>query len=157
MNEANNQHVKHDHFRVVTFDDGKVIIQIIAGELDGVYGRIQTQTPVNAFMVDIEEGGMFDIKVPNSHQSIVYLLKGNVLINYSEILKLNKNQWLEFNEDGAGFSIKGNETSKLLFLSGEPFNKPVTTYGPYAMHTQTEIMEAMRDYQMGEMGFLTRN
>ncbi len=65
MNEANNQHVKHDHFRVVTSDDGKVIIQIIAGELDGVYGRIQTQTPVNAFMVDIEEGGMFDIKVPN--------------------------------------------------------------------------------------------
>ena len=27
-------------------------------------------------------------------------------------------------------------------------------WGPYVMNTQTEIMEAMRDYQMGKMGFL---
>ena len=27
-------------------------------------------------------------------------------------------------------------------------------YGPFVMNTQTEIMEAMRDYQMGKMGVL---
>ena len=154
MMEANYQHVKNEDFRVVSSEDGKVNIQIIAGELDGIYGRIKTQTAVNAFMIDIDAGGEFDIEVSSSHQSTVYLLKGNVLINNSETLKLNDNQLLEFNQDGEGFLIKGNETSKLLFLSGEPINEPVKTYGPYVMNTQTEIMEAMRDYQMGKMGFL---
>lgn len=154
MIEANYQHVKNEDFRVVSSEDEKVKIQIIAGELEGVYGRIQTQTSVNAFMIDIEAGGAFDIKVPNSHQSTIYLLKGDVLINGSEGLKLNDNQLIEFKQNGEGFSIKGNETSKLLFISGVPFNEPIKTYGPYVMNTQTEIMEAMRDYQMGKMGFL---
>ena len=154
MMEANYQHVVNEDFRVVTSDDGKVKIQIIAGELEGVYGGIQTQTAVNAFMVDVEAGGRYDVEVPKSHQSTVYLLKGDVIINGMETLKLNEHQLIEFNQDGEGFSIEGNATSKLLFLSGEPFNEAVTTYGPYVMNTQTEIMEAMRDFQMGKMGFL---
>ncbi|WP_298345743.1 pirin family protein [uncultured Algibacter sp.] len=155
MMEANYQHVANDDFRVVSSDDGKVNIQIIAGELDGVYGRIKTQTAVNAFMIDVEDDGYFDIKVPKTHQSTVYLLKGDVLVNATESLKLNENQLIEFNQDGEGFSIKGNAAnSKVLFLSGVPNNERVTTYGPYVMNTQTEIMEAMRDYQMGKMGFL---
>lgn len=154
MIAANYQHVRNEDFRKVTSDDKKVNIKVIAGELDGVYGHIKTQTSVNAFMIDIEVGGNFDIQVPKSHQSTIYLLNGHVTINTTESLKLNKNQLIEFNQDGDGFTIKGNETSKLLFLSGEPFKEPITTYGPYVMNTQTEIMEAMRDYQMGKMGFL---
>ncbi|WP_345167860.1 pirin family protein [Algibacter aquimarinus] len=158
MIEANYQHVANHDFRLVTSDDSKVKIQIIAGELEGVYGRIKTQTTVNAFMIDVELGGEFNFAIPASHHSTIYLLKGEVLINAAENLKLNENQLIEFNQDGEGFSIKGNaEMSKLLFLSGEPFNEPVTTYGPYVMNTQTEIMEAMRDYQMGKMGFLPAN
>jgi redox-sensitive bicupin YhaK (pirin superfamily) len=155
MMEANYQHVANADFRVVSSNDGKVNIQIIAGELHGVYGRIKTQTAVNAFMIDVEDGGCFDIKVPKTHQSTLYLLKGDVLVNATESLKLNENQLIEFNKDGEGFSIKGNAAnSKVLLLSGVPINEPVTTYGPYVMNTQTEIMEAMRDYQMGKMGFL---
>lgn len=157
MIAANYQHIKNEHFRVVASEDKKVSVQIIAGELEGVYGRIQTQTPVNAFMINVETGGKFEIKIQNSHQSTVYLLKGDVLINGSEVLKLNKNQLVEFNKNGEGFSVYGNEKSQLLFISGEPFNEPITTYGPYVMNTQTEIMEAMRDYQMGKMGFLPAN
>ena len=151
------QHAKNEDFRVVSSEDDKVNIQIIAGELEGVYGRIQTQTPVNAFMITVETGGNYNIKVPNSHQSTVYLLKGDVVINDSEELKLDENQLIQFNQEGEGFSIKGNENSQLLFLSGEPIKEPVKTYGPYVMNTQTEIMEAMRDYQMGKMGFLAAN
>ncbi|WP_345193183.1 pirin family protein [Algibacter agarivorans] len=154
MIPANYQHAKHEDFNVISSEDNKVNIQIIAGELENNYGKIATQTAVNAFMIDVEVGGEYTIKIPKSHQSMVYLLKGDVVINDSETLKLNENQLIEFNQDGEGISIKGHETSKLLFLSGEPINQKVTSYGPYVMNTQTEIMEAMRDYQMGKMGFL---
>ena len=146
--------MKNEDFRVVSSKDDKVKIQIISGELEGIYGRIQTQTSVNAFMIDINKGGKHTIKIAKTHQSMIYLLKGEVVINDSKVLKLDENQLIQFNQDGDGFSIECNETSKLLFLSGEPFNEKVTTYGPYVMNTQTEIMEAMRDYQMGKMGFL---
>lgn len=60
---------------------------------------------------------------------------------------------IQFNNDGEGFQLQAISSSKLLFLSGEPINEKVTTYDPYVMNTQTEILEAMRDYQMGKMGF----
>ena len=33
--------------------------------------------------------------------------------------------------------------------------EPLASYGPFVMNTQTEIMEAIRDYQSGKMGMLT--
>ncbi|WP_170179719.1 pirin family protein [Flavivirga rizhaonensis] len=157
MIPANYQHAKNEDFNIVNSEDGKVRIQIIAGELESNYGKIGTQTAVNAYMIDIGEGGEYFVEVSKAHQSMLYLLHGDVTVNDSESLKLNENQLIQFNQDGSGFSIKGHNTSKLLFLSGEPFNEKVTTYGPYVMNTQTEIMEAMRDYQMGKMGFLPAN
>ena len=39
-------------------------------------------------------------------------------------------------------------------MAGEPINEPLVTHGPFVMTSETEIMEAMRDYQQGKMGFL---
>lgn len=154
MMQPNYQHVSQEDFNSVSSDDDKVIIRIVAGDLKGVNGKIATQTPVNTYMIDVESDGEYNIDIAKKHQSILYLLKGNVTINDTTDLIQDRNQLIEFNQDGNGFSIKGNEKSKLLFLSGEPLKEPVATYGPYVMNTQTEIMEAMRDYQMGKMGFL---
>lgn len=154
MISANYQHVKSAEFNVITSKDDKVRIKVIAGELDNTHGRIKTQTSVNAFVIEIEKGGYYELSIPQVHQSAIYLLKGEVTINNSKMLKLNDNQLVQFAQDGNGFSVQGNEDSLLLVLSGEPLNEPVTSYGPYVMNTQTEILEAMRDYQMGKMGFL---
>ena len=151
---ANYQHVKNDDFLVVSSDDSKVNIQIIAGELNDINGRIATQTSVNAFMIDVEAEGNFEFKIPKEHQSLLYLLDGNVRINDAVDLEKNKNQLIWFDQDGEGISLRGYGTSKLLFLSGAPLNETIASYGPYVMNTQTEIMEAMRDYQDGKMGFL---
>lgn len=153
MIPANYQHAKNDEFNVVSSEDGKVNIQIIAGSLEGKYGKISTQTSVNAYMIDINENGEYHVQLDKSHQSFIYLIKGEVFVNDS-ILKVDKNQLVEFNQDGDYFLIRAAKDSKLLFLSGVPLNEEVTTYGPYVMNTQTEIMEAMRDYQQGKMGFL---
>ena len=154
MIPANYQHVKNEDFTVITSEDEKVKIQIITGSLDDNFGKINTQTSVNAFMINVEEGGEHTIEIPKEHQSLLYLLNGNVIVNGEVKLIQDKNQLIEFHQDGDGFSLKGNQTSKLLFLSGEPFKEHVASWGPYVMNTQTEIMEAMRDYQQGKMGFL---
>jgi redox-sensitive bicupin YhaK (pirin superfamily) len=39
-------------------------------------------------------------------------------------------------------------------MTGKPLDEKVVSYGPFVMNSQTQIMEAMRDYQMGKMGVL---
>ena len=154
MIPADYQHVRNEDFLTVTSEDDKVKVQVIAGELDGTNGRIGTQTAVNAYIIDVEDGGEFDLKVPKEQQSLVYLLNGKVSINDSIDLEINENQMVWFEQDGEGFSIKGGDKSKLLFLSGAPINEKIASWGPYVMNSQTEIMEALRDFQDGKMGFL---
>lgn len=151
------QHIKSEDFRVVVSEDGKINTKIVAGEWNRVYGRIKTQTPVNAFVIEANAHGETIIEIPEQHNALLYLLSGNVLVNNSVELQLDDNQIVEFNRDGNGFSIKANADSKLLLVTGQPFNEPVATYGPYVMNTQTEILEAMRDFQTGKMGFLPAN
>jgi quercetin 2,3-dioxygenase len=39
-------------------------------------------------------------------------------------------------------------------MSGLPLNEKVVAHGPFVMNSETEILEAMRDYQKGKMGIL---
>lgn len=153
---ANYQHTKHEDFSKVFSEDGLVVVKIVAGQLNGEKGSIETQTDVNAFLLAMQPGGQVIIPINPEHQSLLYLIKGSVRVNEAQHLKLNEQQLLEFYSDGEGITVEAEQSSQLLFLSGEPFHEKVTSWGPYVMNTQTEIMEAMRDYQMGKMGFLPR-
>lgn len=157
MSQPNYQHVKRDEFRVVTSLDGKITSRVIAGQLNDIHGRIATQTKVNAYVIEADSGGIQNFNYSNTHQGMLYLLKGKAKINNEIILELDGNQLIQFHQDGEGFKLEAIENSLLLFLSGEPLNEEVATYGPYVMNTQTELLEAMRDYQMGKMGFLPVN
>jgi len=154
MISANYQHVKSEDFNKIKTPDGKAIIKVIAGSLNDVNGKIGSQTEVNVYTLEMESGANVSFPIPKSHQSMLYLLKGSVHVNDTELLKLDENQLIQFNQDGEGITVEAKEKSLLIFLSGKPLNEPVTSYGPYVMNTQTEILEAMRDYQMGKMGFL---
>jgi len=109
------------------------------------------------FMIKAKSGGVESFPFSDLHQGMLYLLKGKAKVNNSTVLELDKNQLIQFNQDGEGVTIEAENNSLLLFLSGEPLHEEVATYGPYVMNTQTELLEAMRDYQMGKMGFLPVN
>ncbi|MFT5019746.1 MAG: redox-sensitive bicupin YhaK (pirin superfamily), partial [Polaribacter sp.] len=51
-------------------------------------------------------------------------------------------------------TLEGLEETRAILLAGEPINEPLATYGPFVMNNQTQVMEALRDYQMGKMGVL---
>ncbi|MFB1039336.1 MAG: pirin-like C-terminal cupin domain-containing protein, partial [Polaribacter sp.] len=94
------------------------------------------------------------IESPERHQSLIYLLEGEISVNGLEVLKKGENQMATFKQDGSTIQFQAKEKSTILILSGAPINETITQYGPYVMNTQTEILEAMRDYQEGKMGYL---
>ncbi len=155
MMPPNYQHVRKEEFNETKSSDAKVITRIIAGNCNGISGKIGTQTAINAFVIEGEKEGNETVLIPKNHNAMLYLLHGKVTVNGSTVIEKNKEQLLTFANNGEGISISFSAKSRLLFLSGAPINEPIASYGPYVMNTQTEILEAMRDFQMGKMGFLT--
>jgi redox-sensitive bicupin YhaK (pirin superfamily) len=133
-------------------DDEKVKARIFSGEVLGVKGPIPSHTDVNAATIEFKKGGKVSVELPTSHNTLLYLLDGKLTIEgFGLVDGLNA---IVFKKDGEGIAIEALEDTRVLLLSGEPLNEEVVSYGPFVMNTQTQIMEAMRDYQMGKMGVL---
>ncbi len=130
----------------------KVQVNVIAGELDDIKGSIPTLSPVNAFTAAFKKGGRHGFHIPATHNAFLYLLKGKLKVNATA--DMEQHFLYAFNQDGEGFEVEALEDSAFLIATGEPLNEPVSSHGPFVMNTQTEIMEAFRDYQMGKMGVL---
>lgn len=154
MMSPNYQHLEDEQIPKMFSEDHKVQLNIIAGNQLYETGLIKTQTEVNVFTANADENGMMTVDVPENHQSLIYLLEGEILVNDLVVLKKGENQMITFNQDGKSIKFEAKNQSTILILSGEPINEKVTQYGPFVMNTQTEILEAMRDYNQGKMGYL---
>jgi len=133
-------------------EDGLVALKVFSGELAGLKGPIPSQANVNAATAELKKDGILTLELPASHNAFIYLLNGSVSVNgfgLVEALHL-----VHFNTDGEGIGLKALDDTRLLIMSGEPLNEEVVSHGPFVMNSQTQIMEAMRDYQMGKMGIL---
>ncbi|MEM6770996.1 MAG: pirin family protein [Bacteroidota bacterium] len=147
------QDMKQDSFPLVDLGAGAVL-RVVAGTFAGQRGPAQTYSPINAWQLELPAGATVDLPVPTGHNFMAYLLDGEVTLpsgfSYAGRTALN------FKDDGEGVTLTGKEErTRILLLGGEPLGAPVAQHGPFVMNTQTEIMEAMRDYQMGKMGFYT--
>jgi len=154
MITPNYQHLEDEEIPKIISKDQKVQLNIIAGNQSDVYGKILTQTVVNVFTAKAKENGQIEIEIPENHQSLIYLLDGEILINDTAVLQKGAHQMVIFHQDGNTIKFKAQKESSILILSGAPIKEKITQYGPYVMNTQTEILEAMRDYQQGKMGYL---
>lgn len=133
-------------------DDGKVDGRVFSGEVFGVTGPIPSQTVVNAATLEFKKEGKISISLPADHNALIYLLDGKLKVEgFGMVEELHI---VHFKNDGEGITLEGLEDTRVLLLSGLPLNEPVVSHGPFVMNNQTQIMEAMRDYQMGKMGIL---
>lgn len=154
MIPANYQHIKVSQIPIVENIDKSILLKVIAGGQKNKQGLIKTQTSVNVFTIEAKNNGEIEFDVPEGHKALVYLLQGKAIINKEMTLLKGENQMITFKEEGSRIELEAEKGSVLLFLSGEPIKEKVTSWGPYVMNSQTEIMEALRDYKQGKMGFL---
>ena len=133
-------------------EDKLVTVQIITGDLLGIKGPIPTLTAINAATLTIAAGGKVSIPLPSSHHTLLYLLDGRIKVN--EQKEVEGFNMVVFAKDGKGIEIEALENTRALLMSGEPIGEKIVAQGPFVMNTETEIMEAMRDYRMGKMGIL---
>ena len=133
-------------------DDKLVKASVFSGEVLGIKGKVNALSPVNAATFEIATGGTVSIPIPADHNAFIYLLDGSIMLDGYGLVE-DKNA-VVFERNGDGITITGKENTRILFITGKPLEEKVVSYGPFVMNTQTQIMEAMRDYQMGKMGVL---
>ncbi len=126
-------------------------IGIVSGSLDGKTGPVKPETAVLALRFEFKAGAEKEVSYPENFNGFIYLLDGAAIVNGKE---LKEKHIAVFGNEGENISIKATEDFRAILLAGEPINEPVNSYGPFVMNTETEIMEAIRDYQSGKMGFL---
>jgi redox-sensitive bicupin YhaK (pirin superfamily) len=133
-------------------DDGEITLNVFSGEILGVKGPVPSQAVVNAATLEIKKGGKIEIPLPESHNVLLYLLDGK--LNVDGFGMVEGLHIVHFKNDGEGIRIQGLENTRALLLSGEPLHEKLAKHGPFVMNSETQILEAMRDYQMGKMGVL---
>ena len=134
---------------IILIQKDGVEFRLVSGSYDGKKGPADSDV-ITATM-RMNEGSSYMLDLPAENNSCIYLLEGNVQINNTGI---DKNTLVEFANEKGSIHIIATRSAKLLVLSGAPINEPLVTHGPFVMNTQTEILQAMRDYEQGKMGFL---
>ncbi|MCX2452258.1 pirin family protein [Pedobacter sp. PLR] len=128
------------------------VVNVIAGNFNGVAGPAETYSPVNLFDIRLNEGGEVSTTIEAGHNTALLVVNGNVEVNGAEASEHN---FVLFKNEGEEIHIKSRDKSVVLLLSGEPLNEPIVSYGPFVMNTQEEISQAIEDFNQGKFGVLT--
>ncbi len=129
-------------------------LQVVAGEYKGIQGPAKTFSPMLLLRGEIKNNATLELEIPSHYNTLMYLLDGSLEINGK---KVQQKDLVWFQNDGELIQISATKNTRWIVLSGEPIGEKVSSYGPFVMNSQTEIMKALRDAQMGKMGVLIEN
>jgi quercetin 2,3-dioxygenase len=147
------------HYQPITADKmGKVqlpgnsgVVNVIAGDYNGVKGPAFTYSPVNLFDIKLNKGAEATFSVPAAHNTALLIVNGTVEVNGTNAAE---HSFVLFKNEGEEIQIKAAENAVVLVLSGVPIDEPIASYGPFVMNTQAEIYEAIEEFQNGKYGVL---
>lgn len=137
---------------IITSQDGKVSMKIVAGNYKNEDGKITTESPLLILWGNAKSGSVENLQIPEGFNSSIYVVKGQIKIEKYGIV--DAENLVLFENEANEIQLTFDMDTDFILLSGEPINEEISQSGPYVMNTQTELMIAMRDYQMGKMGIL---
>lgn len=153
MNQPHYQHIKEDQFPTFNSVDGHVHTKLIAGQYEFLIGKIVTESNLLVLWgVTGKNNGIQDLHIPEGMSSMLYTISGGLRIKGYGLVE--KESLVVFENDANAIQLSLDSNTQYLLLCGAPLNEKVVQQGPFVMNSETEIMEAMRDYQMGKMGML---
>jgi len=144
--------IQRDEFNEIKPEKGDGFIHVVSGEHQSVTGPVKPKFPLASIVGQLDQGAQHTFDIPADYNAMLYLLDGEVSVKDHGLVEgLNL---IYFDNVEAPIEIEAKADTRFLLVAGQPIKEPVATYGPFVLNNQTQIMEAMRDYQMGKMGVL---
>ncbi len=144
--------LKKEEIPVIQTTDQLAQINVVAGKVNGIKGSITGLSPLSAATIDAKTGAKFQLEVESNFESLVYILDGKIKVTGYGLVE--HHNAVVFDNEGSTIDIEVIEDSKLMFLAGEVIPEKMVAQGPFVMNSESQIMMAYRDYQMGKMGVL---
>ena len=147
MNKPEYKYIKSD--QKTMFKDNDKKINLIAGKFENIEGPVKGHNvePIY-FDVELNENKKINFTIPETHNSFIYLLKGDLKIGSKKHEKISDSTLILL-EKGSDLEVLANKNSKFLFIAGKPIGEPIARGGPFVMNTKAEILQAIQDYNNG--------
>lgn len=152
MSPPKYQGIVNSNIQKVELPENAGIVEVVAGEYQGIKGSASTFTPVHLFNAKLNKGGKANFSFPENYNTAVLVIEGNIKVNNSEEITTDSLGLLA--NEGEAFSVEATDNAVVLILSGAPINEPIAAQGPFVMNTRAELVEAMNDFNMGKFGYL---
>lgn len=150
MTPAKYQAIEADQIQHIALDDAGSEMRVIAGQYQDIEGAATTFSPVNVWDGTLVKNQEHSFYVTEGHTTLLVLLSGQVTLNGSQSIEAPS--LVVLSREEIDFSLKAEQDSKFLILTGQPLNEPIEGYGPFVMNSQAEIVEAVRDFNSGKFG-----
>ena len=144
------QSIKDADIPSVDLPGGAGRVRVIAGDYEGAKGPARTFTPVNVWDMRLDRNASIELDLPEGHNAAIVVLTGHVTVGGSQAA--GEAEVVLLGKDGSGTTIEADGDSMLLILTGEPIDEPIVGYGPFVMNSETEIRQAIDDFNSGQFG-----
>lgn len=155
---AEHKMTKPEYFALQPEDTPKykaegVDVSVITGRFNDVEGGLNTVHDVTVASIQIEKDATIEFNIPLDQHAVLYQLDGAISVQDQHTSYAKTLYEMEKGESEL-VKIRAEAKSRILLLQGKPLNETVAQYGPFVMNNQTEVMQAIRDAQVGKMGVL---
>ena len=146
------QDLRDDQFPRVSLPNEAGLVRVIAGEFLDAQGPASTFTEINVWDLQLNADGDCELRIPAGHTAVMIVQTGKLTINDEPVKAV---ELVQFERAGESVKLHAQTASRVLVLTGEPLNEPISGQGPFVMNTREEIQQAVLDYQAGKMGSLS--
>jgi len=143
------EYIYIDSEKMKIHQDNEKTVKVIAGEFHNIKG------PVNKHNVDpiyfdvvLNKHKTFNFDLPETHNSFIYLINGEVTVGEKKHEKITDSKLVLLTR-GSNLKIQSLKKSNFLLISGKPIGEKIARGGPFVMNTKAEILEAINDYHNG--------
>ncbi|MBD0776485.1 pirin family protein [Maribacter sp. ANRC-HE7] len=152
MQQPKYQYVPEEDIPKFYSEDKQITSKLIAGTYGDLKGKIIAESELLILWSTAHGPGKETFDLPKGFSAMLYTINGEIkLKNYG---KVEKECLVVFENEGERITVETMDATEFLILCGAPLNEKIVQQGPFVMNSETEILEAMRDYQMGKMGIL---
>lgn len=146
------QSLKASDLKTFQLDNRAGVIEIIAGNYQGITGPASTFTPVHLFNAKLIQGGNANFSFPKDFTTAMLVVEGSIRINDEKDAPTN--HFVLMDNNGEDFNIEASEDATVLVLSGQPIRESIAAHGPFVMNTREELIQAFDDFNLGKFGYL---
>lgn len=153
MTAPSYQTITAEQVPTISLPEARGKLRVIAGECAGKKGPATTHSPMLVMDGLIKASGNYQLPIAEGWSVIIVARTGKISVNSQQ---LNTGQTIVLSQRGTGVEISAQQDSELLILAGAPIEEPLVGYGPFVMNNQTEINQAISDFQTGKFGQINK-